>query len=62
VPDFDAFDRRTLFETAIVVALVVGVLVAVLVIATPLGAGTIALVAFACYVVGVVLTLVFAAG
>ncbi len=62
MPEFDDFDRRTLFETALVVALVVGVLVAVLVITTPLGATTIAVIAAIAYVGGVTLTMLLAAG
>ena len=41
---FDDFDRRGVYETAIVVAIAVGVLVAALVIVTPLGFGPIALI------------------
>jgi hypothetical protein len=59
---FDEFDRRGVFETAIVVAITVGVLVAGLVIVTPLGAGTIAIVAVVAFVVGLVGALVFLAG
>ena len=62
MPRYDEVDRRGLFETAIVVAVVVGVLVAALVIATPLGIGTIIVVALVTYVVGVVGALVFLAG
>jgi hypothetical protein len=59
---FDDVDRRGVFETAIVVAIAVGVLVAALVIATPLGAGTIVVVAVAGFVLGLVGALVFLAG
>jgi hypothetical protein len=62
VPRFDEVDRRGLFETAIVVAVVVGVLTAALVIATPLGIGAIVVVALVTYVVGLVGALVFLAG
>jgi hypothetical protein len=59
---FDDFDRRGVFETAIVVAIAVGVLVAALVIATPLGVGSIAIVAVIAFVTGFVGALVFLAG
>jgi hypothetical protein len=59
---FDEFDRRGVFETAIVVAIAVGVLVAALVIATPLGAGRIAIIAVVAFVTGLVGALVFLAG
>jgi hypothetical protein len=59
---FDDFDRRGVFETAIVVAIAVGVLVAALVIATPLGVGSIAIVAVIAFVTGLVGALVFLAG
>jgi hypothetical protein len=62
VPRLDEVDRRGLFETAIVVAVVVGVIAAALVIATPLGIGTIVLVAAVAYAVGLVGALVFLAG
>jgi hypothetical protein len=62
VARFDEVDRRGLFETAIVVAVVVGVLTAALLIATPLGIGTIVVVALVTYAVGVVGALVFLAG
>ena len=59
---FDDFDRRGVFETAIVIAIAVGVLVAALVIVTPLGAGPIALIALVAFVLGLVGALVFLAG
>lgn len=59
---FDDFDRRGVFETAIVVAIAVGVLVAGLVIATPLGVAKIAIVAVVAFVTGLVGALVFLAG
>ncbi len=62
MPRFDEVDRRGLFEAAIVVAVVVGVLTAALVIVTPLGIGTIIVVALVTYVVGLVGALVFLAG
>jgi len=62
VSRFDEVDRRGLFETAIVVACVVGVLTAALVIATPIGLGTIVVIALATYAVGLVGALVFLAG
>ena len=59
---FDEVDRRGLFETAIVVAIVVGVLTAALVIATPIGFATIAIIAVSLYAVGLIGALVFLAG
>lgn len=62
MPRFDEVDRRGLFETAIVVAVVVGVVAAALVIATPLGLGTIIVVTLLTYAVGLVGALMFLAG
>ena len=62
INQLDDFDRRGVYETAIVIAIAVGVLVAALVIVTPLGAGPIALIAFVTFVLGLVGALVFLAG
>jgi len=59
---FDDFDRRGVYETAIVVAIAVGVLVAALVIITPLGVGPIALIALITFLGGLIGALVFLAG
>ena len=59
---FDEVDRHGLFETAIVVAIVVGVLAAALVIATSIGIGTIVVLALVTYAFGLIGTLVFLAG